>query len=245
MEGGFEVGGERAPVEDEFARAGFVEVDEFFLFECFELPELGFERAREVEASEGHGQAAFGGVAQGGGESDGFTHASAAFVEFGLQSERDCFARVGRESIILEIKSKGDVTGAFEAEGEGVFTGAKGFAEVGELDGSQLALGEALLFECLSVEESGDAAIAGFRGEGVLVGHNGAKGEDGGLCCAVPTEALVGHHPLDGTLEGGLWEGRGFEHGEDGKSSGFDVKVVSRRRGDGDATSSEAAIRRL
>lgn len=245
LEGGFEVGCEGAPVEDEFARTGFVEVDEFFLFEGFELPELGFERTREVEASKSHGQAAFGGVAQGGGESDGFAHACAAFVEFGLQSERDSFARVWRESIILEIKSKGDIAGAFEAEGEGVFAGSKGFAKVGELDGSQLALGEALLFECLSVEESGDLAVAGFGGESVLVGHDGAKGEDGGLCCAVSTEALVGEHPLDGALEGGFWERRGFEHGEDGKSRGFDVKVVSRRRGDGEATSSEAAIRGL
>ncbi len=242
LEGGFEFGCEGTPVEDEFAGACFVEVDEFFLFEGFELPELGFECAGEVETSEGHGEAAFGGVAQGGGESDGFTHACAAFVEFGLEGERDGFAGVGRKSIVLKVESKRDRTGAFEAQGEGVFAGAEGFSKISKFHSSQLILGEALFFELLSIEDGGDAAIPGFGGEVVLVGHDRSQSKDGGLCCAVSAEALVFHQPLDSALECGFGEWFGFEHREDGEGGGFDVQVVARRRGDGDAAALETAV---
>lgn len=117
----------------------------------------------------------------------------------------------------MKIEGEWDIAGAFEAQGEGVFAGAEGFSKISKFHRSQLILGEALFFKLLSVEDGGDAAITGFGGEGILVSHDRPQSKDGGLGCAVSTEALVFHQPLDSALEFGFREWNGFEHGEDGE----------------------------
>src|ERR1044071_1642198 len=125
---------QRAPVEDDLARAGLVEVDRALVAQLLELPGLEREAAGDADARQRHRPAAGGGVLDVGAQLDSLAHADLLLVE--VRGDGDLGGRrrlrlrraIGDGDRVGERRPRGRDAG--EAELDRVVAGAERSGEI-------------------------------------------------------------------------------------------------------------------
>jgi hypothetical protein len=154
--------GQRAPVQDDLARAGLVEVDQALVAQLLQLPGLEHQAAGDADARQRHRLAGGGAVVDLGAQGHAFAHAHAVLQELGRHGDGGARRRLRLRGAVRDGDRVRQAGGAVELELDGVRARPE--------RAGQIVPRERVLATGLEGDRAGGAAVDDQR-RGAVGGH--------------------------------------------------------------------------